>query len=131
MGSDSTVCWLQDNLMKEIDKAHQSFIDTVLLVASKYFKKIIKPYLRENKLDMQVGNGDWRILPTKHTKKKYIEEHMTWRRMGDMTVDHETLPQEIKDILLTEVPDSSRCDLGCYMPDYKYKEENKENERHS
>lgn len=96
---------------KKLEKAYLKYCEEIYKIALSEFERVIKPFLKKEHYDFLSGNNDYYVI---NHKLEYTTTIQNW-----------DLPEAIKKSLAIEVYGVfSANQLGCFMPNYNWKDEN-------
>ena len=112
---------IRAEIQEDLDILWEDYERAVDKLAKKINTKIVKPFLKENKLDFECGNGDWGILPTGFPDNHRYLYHLAFKDLDvSETIEGFTPPSDRGDIVtlldmeVTGMPTES---LGTLMVD--------------
>lgn len=86
-----------------INGLHDVYLETVTLVATRYFEEIFKPWLEKHGLEFHCGMGTWTIESMQSGKMIDIDRVPKWK--------------DIEEALSTQIQGTDNC-FGEFMPEY-------------
>jgi len=91
---------IRNDIQEELDILWEDYERGVDALAKKVKAKQLTPFLKENKLDFECGNGDWGILPTGFPATYRYLYHLSFKDSDvSETIEGFTPPSDRGDIV--------------------------------